>query len=206
MSNKTLTIGVLVAIVIAIGGYFFPQAGKVMNLAGSTSCGGSTTCYSDLFLTSAFGGGGSLQTTGVAVIGGLFTDAAGILKTNTNSTSTTATSQTLALSDVQGYDTVVLTPNVGSDTVTFFASSTAATWLPTTGNSQTTCFINGTTTTGIVLTFAGGTGTKLQVASSSATVLGSTELLPQKEGCFTFTRANSTATTFDILAAYTAFQ
>jgi hypothetical protein len=136
---------------------------------------------------------------------GLITDDAGILHSYTNSTTTTATSQTLKLSDVQGYDTVILTPNVGSDTVTLFASSTASTWLPAAGDSQRTCFINGTTTSAINLTFAGGTGTTLLVASSSATALGSLVIGPQKKGCFDFTRGNSTATTFDIIASFTSY-
>lgn len=145
--------------------------------------------------------------TGVAgVFSGLVQTDAGQLHSYTNSTSTTATSQTLAVSDVNAYDTVILTPNVGTDTVTFFASSTASTWLPTAGDTQRTCFVNGTTTAGIYIIFAGGTGTTLQVASSSTSVLGSTKLGPQKVGCFNFVRGNATATTFDILAGYTAYQ
>ncbi len=134
-----------------------------------------------------------------------FTPKFGVTYESVNSTSTSATSQTLKLSDVQGYDTVILTPNVGTDTVTFFASSTATTWLPTAGYTQNTCFYNGTTTANVNLIIAGGTGVNVQVASSSATALGSLVIGPQKQGCFTFTRGNTTATTFDISAALVTF-
>ena len=144
--------------------------------------------------------------TGVtATLSGLLTTDAGHLKSYTNSTSTTATAQTLKLSDVQDYSTVILVPNTASDTVTFFASSTAAAWLPAAGDSQTQCWINGTTTANIFLTFADGTGVDVQVASSSATATGSFKLGPQKKGCFEYTRANSTATTFDIIASFVSF-
>ncbi len=145
------------------------------------------------------------STFAAATFSGLFTDTAGILKTNVNAT-TSVISETLAVTDVAGYDTVVISPNTVNPTLTFFASSTASTWLPSAGNEQDTCFVNGTTTAGSFITFAGGTGTKLLAASSSVSALGSLTIYPQKMGCFHFVRANSTATTFDILAAYTAYQ
>jgi hypothetical protein len=134
------------------------------------------------------------------------TENGGILRTSVISTTTTATAQTLIASDVQGYDTVILTPTVGPDTVTFFASSTATTFLPTAGYAQDTCFVNGTTTANQYILFAGGTGTVVQVASSSATALGSLKLDPQKTACFHFTRGNATPTTFDIMASLTVYK
>ncbi len=157
-----------------------------------------------VWTTSTFEADGA-STLAAATLSGLITESAGVLYTNASAT-TTKGSETVKQSDLQGYDTIILTPIVASATITFPASSTLSTWLPSAGNSQDTCFINGTTTSAIVLTFAGGTGTLLQVASSSATALGAVTLYPQKEGCFHFTRANATATTFDIIGAYTAFQ
>ena len=195
MDNKPISIGLaVVAIVIAI----FALTRSVPPTAGNTTAS---------FWDSAQG----YKVDGVTIIDGsglfptLMTLNAGTLHSYTNSTTTTATAQTLIVSDVQGYDTVILTPNVGSDTVTLFASTTASTWLPTAGDSQRTCFINGTTTPGINLTLAGGTGTPLLVASSSATALGSLVIGPQKKGCLDFTRGNTTATTFDIIASLTSF-
>lgn len=160
------------------------------------------TSYFDIFdATTAYKVAGTIFYSATNGLNSAF----GQLYSYTSATTTTATTQTLIVSDVQGFDTVILTPNVGSDTLTLFASSTASAWLPTAGNTQKTCFVNGTTTAGVNLTFAGGTGTKLLVASSSATALGSLNIGPQKEGCFTFTRADATATTFDILASFVSY-
>lgn len=137
---------------------------------------------------------------------GITTFDAGRLDSYTNSTSTSLTSETMVAADFSGYTTVVMTPNVGNLTLTFPASSTMTTFLPAVGDTQHTCFVNGTTTANIQLILAGGTGTNLQVASSSGTVLGSTKILPGKVGCIDFVRGAQTATTFDINAALTAFQ
>lgn len=136
---------------------------------------------------------------------GLLTLNAGQLRSYTNSTSTTATSQTLAVADVLNYDTVIITPNTGALTLTFFASSTATTLVPTAGDLQETCFYNATTTAAAPITFAAGTGIDLEVASSTATAIGSLNLASGATGCFKFFRQPSTASTFDITATYTAF-
>ena len=171
-----------------------PTSGQVqvtpMLFVNGFSAGSSQQLYAD--------GSGNLFTSGLMSLSG------GSLYSNTSAT-TTAGSETIKASDVNGYDTVILTPTVASATITFPASSTLATCLPAAGNTQKTCFVNGTTTAGVILTFAGGTGTSVQVASSSATALGALTLYPQKVGCFTFIRGNATPTTFDILGAYTAF-
>jgi len=130
----------------------------------------------------------------------------GTLYGYTNSTSTTVTSYTLVQRDIDKYSTIILTPNTGNLTITLPASSTVPTWLPTAGDTQKTCIVNGTTTAAIYITVAGGTGTTLLAASSSVTALGSLVIGPQKEGCFNFVRGNSTATTFDILSAFTTYQ
>ncbi len=195
----------VVALVIAIIACFLPAgngqsvATKAVDMFGNVV----DTSYFDIFdATTAYKLG---HTTFFSSSG--FVNPYGTLYTNTSATSTIATTQTLIVSDVQGYDTVILTPNVmGSDVITFFASSTASSWLPAAGNTQRTCFVNGTTTAQQDLVFAGGTGTKLLVASSSVSTLGSTHIAPQKMGCFIFTRGNATATTFDILASFTAYQ
>lgn len=137
---------------------------------------------------------------------GIVQDDAGILNSYTNSTSTSATAYTLVAGDINAFDAVVITPNVGNLTLTFPASSTVSTFLPAVGDHQHTCFVNGTTTANTQLIFAGGTGFNLQVASSSISVVGSTKILPGKTGCFDFIRGASTATTFDINAAFTAYQ
>ena len=214
MSNRNLTIGVVLAIVIAVAGLFSPVLPNGKSVFGSvnTSCGGSTTCLSDLYLNTVAGGTGSLQVAGTTVmsgaasVAGLFTTTAGQLHGYAVATTTIGSSETLRSSDIAAYDTVILSPNVaGNTTLTFFASSTAAAWLPTAGNTQHVCFLNATTTAGAIYTLVGGTGTTLLVASSSATALGAVTIYPQKVGCFDFIRGNTTATTFDLIGAFTAF-
>ena len=163
----------------------------------------------DITTTGTFTGVAATLTgtlTGVAAtLSGLLTTDAGTLHSYPNATSTTDTATTMFLSDFNGYDTVIMTPNTSTLTLTFPASSTIPTFLPTAGDSQRTCFINGTTTAATNIVFAGGTGTTLLVASSSATALGSLVVGPQKKGCFDFTRANATATTFDVIASFVSF-
>lgn len=123
------------------------------------------------------------------------------------STSTLA-SMTLKVSDVQNIDTVVVSPTGANSakTLTFFASSTAKAWLPKAGHSQTTCFVNATTTSGVNIDFAEGTGVVLLKATSTAGGIGLPTIAPNNVGCFKFIRASSTASTFDIYAAFVEYK
>lgn len=139
---------------------------------------------------------------------GLVTLNAGQLRSYTNSTSTTATTYTLVVGDVLNYDTVLLMPNTGTLALTFFASSTATTLVPSAGDVQETCFFNATTTSGINITFATATGINLQTVATTTTS-GATGMLaipPQGYGCFKFLRQPATATAFDIGALYTPYR
>lgn len=196
-------VGILVAIALATFGLFSH---------GSIRAGNTTASFWDAQQgykvngTTIISSARALSNMTSATFSSLVT-LSGLLKTGVNATSTIAASaQTLVPADVNGYDTLILTPNVASITLTLFASSTASTFLPTAGLSQTTCIINGTTTAAVNITLAGGTGTTLLVASSSASTLGSLVIGPQKKGCITFTRGNATATTFDIISAFTTFK
>jgi hypothetical protein len=95
---------------------------------------------------------------------------------------------------------------VAGATLTFPASSTLSSFLPKPGDSAKFCVRNATSTTNVPVTFAGGSGTNLLVASSSATAVGSTKLFTGKVGCFTAVRQVATATTYDIDFLFTAFQ
>ena len=93
----------------------------------------------------------------------------------------------------------------GARTITFPASSTVSAALPNVGDMSKTCVYNATTSATTIITFAGGTGITLEVASSTASVMGSTRLSSREVGCFTFIRQDSTTSSFDISALYTAF-
>lgn len=120
-----------------------------------------------------------------------------------NSTSTPA-SMTLRLSDVMNYDTVIVRPTgaAASKTLTFFASSTAANWLPKAGDTQRTCFLNATTSAAATIVFAAGAGIDLQATSTNLTVQA------DNSTCFTFIRKAQIAgvtNSFDISASMFTF-
>ena len=136
-----------------------------------------------------------------ATFSGLLTTNGGTLRSNSLATSTG--SATLNVSYLAGYDTVIVTPTgaAGAKTLTFFASSTASTWLPTAGDMQETCFLNASTSVA-TLVFAAGTGIDLQVATSTGGTGGAFDLTiaPDSTGCFKFIRKAATASAFDIEA------
>ena len=89
-------------------------------------------------------------------------------------TSTTATSYTATSSDVVGYNTILLTPNVGSLSFTLPATTsyTLSNWLPVAGQRVEMFWFNATTTSGINITVVGNTnnGSILENASTSAVI------------------------------------
>lgn len=134
---------------------------------------------------------------------GLFQNKGGQTHSYTNSTSSTATTQTLTITDIvvngAAYSTVVFTPNTNSTTLTFPASSTLSAFLPAAGDWAEQCWVNATGTAAKTITFAAGTGIDLEVGSSSLVInAGNT-------GCFRFVRKPATASAFDIVAQFTAF-
>ena len=134
---------------------------------------------------------------------GLQTFLGGMLRGNVNATSTTATSYTMVPSDIRDYDTIIMTPNTGALTLTFFASSTATSFLPKAGMMQETCFYNATTTAGATITFVAGTGIDWEIATSTNDIVGTPATIAAGESaCFKFIRQNSTASAFDISALY----
>jgi len=197
--NKKILIGVAIAVVVLLGGFFALKGDG--NLSGITNLSGLAV-GSDGFSVTGVTSLSNLLTSGLVTLNG------GSMKSNTNSTSTTATTQTLAVADIQGYDSVILTPNTGALTLTFFASSSATSWLPTAGDRQETCFYNATGTTAATITFVAGTGIDFERTATSTTAGAVTTAMPIPaggHGCFTFMRQPATASTFDISALYTPF-
>ena len=150
--------------------------------------------------TSAFTG---LVSAVTAAFSGLVTLNAGTLYSSTLATSTTDTATPLILADINGYDNILMTPNVGALTLTFPASSTVPTWLPAAGDTQRTCWYNATSTAAATIIFAAGTGIDLEVATSTAQT-GAFDLTlgAGNRGCFEFMRQPATATSFDITADF----
>lgn len=132
----------------------------------------------------------------------------GVVKGNYIATSTPA-SMTLKVGDIAGYDVITINPTgaAASKTLTFFASSSASSWLSQAGMVQDTCFINATGTAATTIVFAAGTGIDLKVASSTSQVGGAFDLTlaAGQMGCFKFVRKAATASTFDIIAGLTEY-
>lgn len=189
----------MIAIVIAIVACFMPSsAGPAAGASGSRFPNGVSANA-----TSPVAGelrGTTLTLDGAGSTAGLLTMNGGALFSNTLSTSTG--SATMNVSYLSGYDTVIVdaTGANSAKTLTFFASSTASSWLPTAGDTQRTCFVNATS--GPSLIFAAGTGIDLEVATSTGGAGGAMDLTiaPNGMGCFTFVRGVVTATAFDIHA------
>jgi len=199
----------VVALVAILLTWAIPSPTLVVGASGTRFPNGlstdSTSPSSGQVRTTTFTATG-LSTLAAATLSGVATFDAGTLHSSTNSTSTTATSQTLAVADLNGYDTVILTPNTGALTLTFFASSTASSWLPNAGDTQRTCFLNATGTAAATITFAAATGIDWETATSTDHVVGTPAKIGANElGCFIFVRQHSTATTFDITAAFMPF-
>ncbi len=83
-------------------------------------------------------------------------------------------------------------------TITLPASSTIASVVPRPGDRAQFCMQNSTSTLLVNLNIAGGVGTKLLVASSTATALGSARIETGKIGCFTLIREMASTSAYDI--------
>ena len=149
------------------------------------------------------GNGGDV--TNYMAVWGPFTVKGSFVKGNTNSTSTTATTYTLLAQDIENYTSVVLTPNTGDLALTLPATSTlSSTYLATAGDWTEQCWVNSTTTAGIDITFVTGTGYVLQSASTTDSI-GTPTIGPGDMGCFKYIRDKSSASTFNIIAAFTRY-
>lgn len=181
MNTKIYIVALVAILVIAIGGYSYPGVQtKVREVVKEVKVGANAG--PSFFNPLDFRGG--------------------VTYGSTNSTTTVA-SMTLRVADIKDFDTVIVRPTgaAAAKTLTLFASSTASHWLPKAGDRQVTCFLNATTTAGVNLVFAAGTGIDLQTASSTITDL---TLSPDNTACFTFARKAQVAgvtNSFDIEAS-----
>lgn len=126
----------------------------------------------------------------------------GLVRGNYVATTSQTAAATLKVSDIAERDVIAVQSVLGATdvTYTFFASSSARSWLPQAGMTQQTCFLNATTSTSVNLIFAGGLGIDLQVASSTGTLAKDVTIGANATACFTFIRKAATAASFDIEA------
>jgi hypothetical protein len=223
MSNKKLTIVLLITLVIAIIGLFTPFIRNSVGTISKTDV--DATNYTKVTASDGmriYAGGMYIDAGGLTLVSGalsavaatfsgLFTTDAGHLKSYVNATSTADTTQTLALADINMYDRILMTPTVGATTITYPASSTLATFLPTAGDSMTQCWINATSTASKTLVFAAGTGWDFDIAATSTVLTGTNETTASYAvpalgiACAEYTRMPATSSTFDIKAAWTFY-
>lgn len=135
----------------------------------------------------------------------------GMLSGKLLATTSNATAITLTANEFAGWansSIVSYTPiNTAARTITLPASSTLAGVLQTAGDTQEFCFRNATTTSAIAITFAGGTGTNLLVASTTLTTTSGPKIVMSgKIACFTAIRQPASATAFDIDVIMQVFQ
>ena len=193
--------GIVAALIIAVS--IFASAWLVggnqsASFGGSSDSGWNATgdgCISvdGTCIIDASGNLDGVITSSTGSFSGLLTLNAGTLHSYPNSTSTTATTQTLVQADILNYDTILLTPNTGDLTLTWPATSTLTSLVPTAGDTAKQCMHNASTTSGIDITIAAGTGIDLMTASSS--ILGGAPvltILSNQVGCFTYIRQTDT--------------
>ncbi len=113
-----------------------------------------------------------------------------------NSYVNSTTTATLSQSDLVGYSTVgILASTTAASTITLPASSTLTTLVANSGDVANFTIVNSSATATHVLTIAGGTGTTLQTASTSAVLAAS------KTGMLRLVRLPST----DVIAQFVPF-
>lgn len=155
------------AATIAVGGVGPASGFDNVNLTGSLKVG---VTAGD---TSASGyGDGTIFSTGVQVSSSTMYAAQGINVGGLNSTTTPA-SMTMRASDFSVSSFLSINPTLGSVTMTLPASTTmaAAGFLPYAGDCTEDIFHNSTTTSGVAITMAAGTGSLLLSASSTVNAL-----------------------------------
>lgn len=197
-SFKNVWIAMVVITIIAVIGLTTPTVKINSNPDGFGASGtrfpngvstNGTSPVAGQLLTTTF------NSTGLATLDG------GQLRSNPLSTSTPA-SLTIRTSDLLGYDTINMVPSVGAITITFPASSTMPTLVPTAGDMQETCWFNATTTAAATITFAASAGIDLETASSTPSDL---TLSAGNTACFKFIRQPATSAAFDISALMTEY-
>lgn len=149
-TEKFLGLGVLIAIVIAVSALI--GAGSNGMKAGVVApTDGSATNYTEITASAGYAGG-ALSQFQVDAVGGVTFGG------SVNSTSTSNSTETLVAADFDTETYIKETPNVSSLTLTTPATSTLTAYLPIAGQCKSLTIENGTTTVGITLTLAPGTG------------------------------------------------
>lgn len=182
--NSKIIAGVLVAIALVLGFAVFATS-KTPTFGASS---GPAHYSTESFLQGLAAGSrdqfslsnvGAIVSSAAATFSGVLTETGStVVSTFTQgggvTASSTSASVTLAGTEFTTSNVLDYTINVGSVTLTLAASTTSM--CPTTSGQVRSLYIrNATTTAASNLTIAGGTGTLLKVASTSAVIYGDTD-------------------------------
>jgi hypothetical protein len=150
----------------------------VLTTSGAITTTSALTSGAFSATTGAFSS--TLDVTGATEVG-LFTQGGGVLSTSTVSTAMIPTAATF------NYGLIQITPNTADLTYTFPATSTMSAMIPNAGDSRTVMVYNATTTAGIDVIFAAGTGMEIKGTGSTPLTIDEASM-----GTLTFVRkANS---------------
>lgn len=196
MSNKNLTIGLVVAILIAAGAYFFPQVKEVAVDLGRAS--GLSHFQTESFLQGLAGG---QQDQFQVSNSGVLTQGGRVLSTTTNGT------VTLSASEFLNYGNIVNNPFSPATTIKMPTKATLLaadpTFLKNAGDRTTRYYFNSTSSAIQLTTFAGNTGMIMQVASSTSAHNSASTIGNYGSAIFTFWRS---ATSTDIYFTVETFK
>jgi hypothetical protein len=192
---KKYIIGIIVALLVGlvIGFTFVRQPTTVVKGTTNVSSLGTESLSVGTGCDNSFSTctGTTIDASGNIVILGKTTFDGGTIYSSTLST-TTGTAVTLKQSDLLTYTTILALPIVGATTWTLPASSTMASYVPVAGDTQRVTIVNASTTAGITLTLAAGTGWNINSATTTL------QIRPNTSAVLNCTRKAATASTFDI--------
>ena len=132
--------------------------------------GGSTNYGGDL-VVEAFTANGAVTLTGDITASGDLDVTGPINSGTTYASSTSAGSATLDDSEIEGYTGASFYPTVGDMTLTFPATSTMNLFISSSGDRTSLLVHNATTTSGIDVTLAEGTGWQFGMATSTTATI-----------------------------------
>ena len=163
---KKQWIGIVALVFVAFGGLFGGTAVEtVVDALGSSEV---TTISNPHVFSNTVRLSGGTTISGASTITGaidasVFTQGGAVL-----ATSTSGTASSFSAADLLTYSVWEVTPNNADLTYTFPASSTLSTLVPTAGDSRTWVIVNATSTAGIDVIFAAGTGSAVKGVGGAA--------------------------------------
>lgn len=187
--NKIIELAVVVVAVL-IGLSLFSLFTRTTGVGGGVTNYGGGLSVDSLAVTGDTAFTGGITITGATTLTGAttattFTQGGGI-----NATSTSGTVVPLLAADFDTENVIDVTLNVQDATLSFPATTTLTSFIPTAGQSRTLLVRNASTTAAMDVTIAGGTGVLLKKATTTAVIYGDTD--GANYGIITLTRKSNT--------------